>query len=100
MALSAGSIPGSRVGSHDLAAHARHFLRACAPVVREMGTDYLTLRNHVDIRNHLAIRWLQWLGFTLDDPIPFGPFGFKFHPFNMQTSPPTDKKPPTDEKED
>lgn len=69
------------VGTEQLAAHAAHFLRACGPVVAEMGAEYAVLRNHVDARNHLAIRWLKWLGFTLDDPAPHGPFGLDFHKF-------------------
>ena len=111
VALSAGSNPGPRVGQANgvsvcifgvapanlvagtgcpwmvgtdlLEPHARHFLRACGGVVMEMRADYRILRNWVDARNELAIKWLQWLGFTLQPAQPHGPFGLDFHAFEM-----------------
>ena len=39
--------------------------------------------NYVDVRHKEAIRWLKWLGFTLNEPTPYGPFGLPFHKFHM-----------------
>ena len=39
------------------------------------------LFNTVDDRNTSAKRWLKWLGFTLLDPIPYGPDRLPFRPF-------------------
>lgn len=60
------------------------FLRGTREQVRRIGAGYALLRNHVDARNALSIRWLRWLGFTLHDPVPFGPAGLPFHPFEMR----------------
>ena len=50
------------------------------------GLDHLQrqfplLFNSVDARNHAAIRWLTWLGFTFCDPVPVGPDRIPFIPF-------------------
>ncbi len=39
------------------------FLRACRPVVAEMRRRYPELANVVHAENHVAIRWLRWVGF-------------------------------------
>jgi hypothetical protein len=39
------------------------------------------LVNFVDARNTVTIRWLQWLGFTLDEPEPHGINAELFHKF-------------------
>lgn len=43
--------------------HQRQFLRECAGAVRELHRDYPVLRNYVDARNTVHIRWLAWCGF-------------------------------------
>ena len=60
------------------------FARMSRPFLRLMKDRHLRLTNHVDVRNALAIRWLRWLGFTLDPAAPAGPFGFMFHHFWME----------------
>ena len=53
------------------------------------AVDYLShlfptlLFNFVDERNTAAIRWLRWLGFQLDTPIPYGDDKLPFIPFYM-----------------
>ena len=49
--------------------------------VAEMWDGYSLLFNLVDDRNEAAKRWLQWLGFTLLDPIAYGPDRLPFRPF-------------------
>lgn len=44
---------------------------------------YPELENHVDARHGKAIRWLAWLGFTIDPPVPWGVEGRPFHRFWM-----------------
>lgn len=60
------------------------FARMSRPFLRLMKDRHLRLTNHVDTRNTLAIRWLRWLGFTLDPAAPAGPFGLPFHHFWME----------------
>lgn len=63
--------------------HAKSFLKVCKPEVMDMLTRHQTLINYVDVRNSVAIRWLQWLGFKFGDAVPYGPHGFLFRPFSM-----------------
>lgn len=61
----------------------RIFLKHCHEVVKNMASEYKTLYNFVDLRNKKAIRWLKWLGFTMEEPAPFGPFNLPFRRFTM-----------------
>lgn len=60
------------------------FLRGCRAVVSRWRSVYPTLENVVDERNVAAHRWLRWLGFTLDEPRPYGPDKMPFRPFHMK----------------
>ena len=74
------------LATDDLEKHARAFLRRNKKVLAEMSEGYTLLRNYVDERNTVAIRWLEWLGFTILPPIPFGMDQLPFHPFEMKLS--------------
>lgn len=63
--------------------HPRAFLRACRPLLNLMLARHPTLANYVDARNVVAIRWLEWLGFTMSSPTPYGPNGLLFRQFHM-----------------
>lgn len=41
------------------------------------------LKNFVDSRNRKAIRWLKWMGFRFDEPVPIGSGSVPFYPFSM-----------------
>lgn len=41
-------------------------------ICRSLLDDFHIVTNFVDNRNTKAQRWLQWLGFTLGAPQPFG----------------------------
>ncbi|WP_455153310.1 hypothetical protein [Bradyrhizobium cenepequi] len=45
---------------------------------------YPILRNFVDDRNTVSIRWLRWLGFKLHDPVVIG--GHVFRIFELRSS--------------
>ncbi len=64
--------------------HAQAFLRRNRKVVADMRGRYPLLRNYVDERNLLSIKWLKWLGFDVMPPVPFGVERFPFHPFEMR----------------
>jgi hypothetical protein len=70
------------MGTDVIDHHCITFLRANRLVVRGWSKRY-DLENFVDARHTKAIRWLGWLGFKLDAPEPFGPFGMPFHRFQM-----------------
>jgi len=46
-----------------------------------MMEGFDSLFNFVDVRNEASIRWLEWVGFHISNPIPFGLGGEMFHPF-------------------
>jgi hypothetical protein len=60
------------------------FLRHYRPFLGEMLTLFPILRNWVDARYALSIRWLRWMGFALHPAEPYGPFGMPFHRFEMR----------------
>lgn len=49
--------------------HPIEFLRLCKQWVNSIDKP---MRNAVDARDAQAIRWLEWLGFTVGDPEPLG----------------------------
>lgn len=54
------------------------FLRESRHFVRSQKAD---LVNYVDARNIATVKWLQWLGFTIDESEPYGLKGELFHRF-------------------
>ncbi|WP_313609244.1 hypothetical protein [Rhizobium sp.] len=72
------------LGTHAIEAHYRHFLRGSLYWVREMRQRYKLLQNVVDDRNEVSKRWLEWMGFTLSEPHPFGYEQRPFRIFEMK----------------
>ncbi len=66
------------LGTDAIARHPARFLRRSRGTVEAWGSRHPLLENWCDARNELSLRWLAWLGFTLEEPAPFGPFGFPF----------------------
>ncbi len=64
--------------------HKRQFLELSPPVIQEMLDMCPKLVNYVHADNKLSIRWLRWLGFTIEDPKPAGPSKELFHRFTME----------------
>lgn len=62
----------------------RQFLELSPPVIDDMLQTCPKLINFVHSENKLSIRWLKWLGFTIEPAIPMGPFGAMFHPFHKE----------------
>lgn len=71
------------ISTNFLPNHSRDFLRACRPLVQEMMGRHEVLTNFVDVRNTAAIRWLEWLGFVMASPVPYGVKGLPFMQFRM-----------------
>jgi hypothetical protein len=63
------------LATDDLLKVRREFLARCRREVRLMQQRYLVLANEVHRDNAVAIRWLEWLGFTVDRSRPTGPGG-------------------------
>lgn len=67
------------VATYALERHARRFLRVSREVVNHWRKEYDVLENWVDARNIAALRWLSWLGATLEQPAR--PYGAEQRPF-------------------
>lgn len=50
----------------------RTFLRRCRGELIGLGREFSRLENQVLADNAAAARWLEWMGFHLDPPAPFG----------------------------
>lgn len=74
------------LGTPDIESHAKPFLVQSRTVVRAWRSRYELLENRVDARNTKSIQWLRWLGFTIHDPEPHGPFDLPFHHFTMRSA--------------
>nr|BDD45115.1 hypothetical protein 5 [bacterium] len=72
------------IGSRLLEQHAITFLRHCRAEVQKMLSGYDMLENYVDARNAPAVKWIRWLGFTLEEAKPYGVLGVPFHRFFMK----------------
>lgn len=72
------------LGSRDLPKYAKTFMKGCDIVIADWLETYPVLRNVVDARYTVAIRWLQKLGFTILPPIEVGPDKMLFHPFEKK----------------
>ena len=60
------------------------FLRRSKPWLEDIKRDYRHLENYVDARNTLSIKWLKWLGFKMEEAMPYGVNGEPFHKFTME----------------
>lgn len=72
------------IGTDKLVEHQMTFLRRCRPQLARMQRVYEHLTNYVAAENAAAVRWLEWLGFTLHEPMPFGPDGVAFRMFEWR----------------
>lgn len=75
------------IASDQLGFRALEFLRGSREVVRGWRDRCPAMANFVDARNREAVRWLGWLGFTIHEPMPYGPDALPFHPFTMGMTP-------------
>lgn len=62
----------------------KFFITASRPVIKTMSSGYSTLINYVDARYIKTLRWLEWLGFVIEKPEPYGKLGLPFHKCIME----------------
>lgn len=60
------------LGTDGIVRHQYRFLRDSIECADAMNREYPILMNYVSDANEASKRWLRWLGFTLDDPAPYG----------------------------
>jgi len=70
------------LGTDDALKYRRNFLRDPEKVIEAMLDLYPRLENFVHVENRLSVRWLQSIGFIMDEPVIFpnsGELFMKFH---------------------
>lgn len=74
------------IASNRLEFYSRPFLRMSKRLVQEVWRkEFPVMQNFVDERNVVAVRWLQWVGFSVYYPKPYGMDNLPFHRFEMRT---------------
>ena len=74
------------VGTDAIDRHAIAFIKGSRSAIRTLFAQWGRLYNLVDARNTRAVRWLRFLGFTIEKPIPYGVEKLPFHPFHLEVS--------------
>ncbi len=74
------------LGTEKALNHAREFFRLSPPVINDMLKVCPRLFNYVHADNKVSIKWLKWIGFIIDEPIPHGINGELFHRFHLERS--------------
>jgi hypothetical protein len=69
------------IGTNKVKKYRREFLDVSRTIFCTMCSKYRYLSNYVDDRNKDSIKWLQWLGFHVGDPVPFGIADLPFRQF-------------------
>jgi len=69
------------LGTDILQYHSIPFLKRNKAEIREMSIGLKRLDNYCDARNTPTLRWLRWLGFTIEKAKPYGVRGLPFHYF-------------------
>ncbi len=73
------------LGTSKIRMHSRTFLRHSRRIVKAWASMFPLMRNYVDDRNADAIRWLQWVGFQVYSPEPYGPDELPFRLFEKRS---------------
>lgn len=67
--------------------HKAAYMKATRAIVGALLETYPALFNYVDARYKAALRWAEWLGFSVGPPEPYGVAGLPFHPIIIRRSP-------------
>lgn len=81
--LSGAGIPWL-LGTDNALKYKRHFLTQVPDVIDEMLAICPRLYNYVHARNKISVNWLKRIGFTIDEPVPFGCDNELFHKFHLE----------------
>jgi len=72
------------LSSNHALKYKREFLIQSPPVIEQMLDVCPRLSNYVHAKNRVSIRWLKWLGFTIDEAVPVGISKEPFHRFHLE----------------
>lgn len=69
------------LATHDAVKNKRVFINNCKQGVDDMLKICPNLFNYVHAENKLSVKWLRWMGFTIEESQPMGHNGAMFHKF-------------------
>jgi hypothetical protein len=72
------------LGTDGLNKISKFFLKISKPILEEMKGGFKTLVGYIDARYEKTIRWMKWMGFTIEEAEPFGVMGLPFHNVHME----------------
>ena len=72
------------LGTNNALKYKRHFITQVPDVIDEMLSICPRLFNYVHVDNKVSIRWLKRIGFTFNDPSPYGRNNELFHKFYLE----------------
>lgn len=84
VSLAGGTASPWLLGTEAVSEHPWVFGRQARRVVDAWLQIFPRMQNFVDARHTAAVRWLEWLGFTLEPARPHGVLGLPFHRFTME----------------
>lgn len=64
--------------------HRRIFINNCKAGLSDMLNVCPNLSNYVHAKNVVSVRWLKWMGFTMEPSEPIGVDGSHFHRFYLK----------------
>jgi hypothetical protein len=72
------------LGAEGFSGARRFIVHYSKEIVATMLRYYPRLENMVDARYVKSVRWIRWMGFTVEPAEPYGPSGMPFHRFWME----------------
>lgn len=72
------------LGTENALKYKRHFITQVPAVINEMLGVCPNLYNYVHVKNKISIGWLKRIGFTIDEPSPYGCDNELFHKFHLE----------------
>ena len=81
--LSGAGVPWL-LGTENALKYKRYFLTQVPDVINEMLTICPILFNYVHSKNKISIKWLDRIGFIIDEPMPYGVDNELFHKFHLE----------------
>lgn len=69
------------LGAKELAGEGLSVGRESRHYLRVMRSQFSRLENMIDARQKRSVRWLRWMGFTVESALPWGVSGLPFHRF-------------------
>lgn len=72
------------LGTENALKYKRHFITQVPAIINEMLGVCPKLYNYVHVKNKISRTWLKRIGFTIDEPLPYGCDNELFHKFHLE----------------